>query len=560
VLLAVLVVIVVLTLAAYQFSELMSAEYQAADSYTRAAQARTMADSGIHYTAALLSNPDAFTNTLNSNPFDNTQAFQSIVVQPNGHPRLQGRFSIVAPLDPDDPAFGTKPYRWGVTDESGRINLNTLMKLDSSGQIAHDMLMKLPNMTEDIVNAILDWIDPDDEPRSNGAESDYYSTLNPPYRAKNGPLDSLEELLMVKGVTPQILFGNDRNRNGTLDPDEDDGSGTLNRGLASYLTIYSRERNVDSSGNARVYINDSNLDTLYQKLTTALGQDLANYILAYRLYGPAASQSGSGSRSGSGSQPGSSPQPTGSGASPSTGTRTPASDNDADDRGATSTGSRSSPNTATPARSGGSGGGSSGGTARLTRGNLGNFQQGQPRTIASLFELVNSQVEIPSDDPQAPPTRYPSPLNDAGSLRQLLPLLLDKTTTVKGTELPARINVNTASRTVLSTLPNLTDADVQTILDHRPDPSATEAPDPIFQTLAWLITEANFSPQSLRSIERYITGRSQVYRVQSLGYFDGGGPTARIEAVIDTNGGRPRIIYWRDLTELGKGFNLQSNP
>jgi hypothetical protein len=48
--------------------------------------------------------------------------------------------------------------------------------------------------------------------------------------------------------------------------------------------------------------------------------------------------------------------------------------------------------------------------------------------------------------------------------------------------------------------------------------------------------------------------------VQSLGYFDAGGSTARIEAVIDTNGGRPRIIYWRDLTELGKGFNLQNGP
>ena len=56
--------------------------------------------------------------------------------------------------------------------------------------------------------------------------------------------------------------------------------------------------------------------------------------------------------------------------------------------------------------------------------------------------------------------------------------------------------------------------------------------------------------------ERYITARTQVYRVQALGYFDGGGPTARIEAVIDTNAGRPRIISWRDLTELGKGFDL----
>ena len=50
-----------------------------------------------------------------------------------------------------------------MTDEGGKINLNALLQLDSSGQVAHDMLMQLPNMTEDVANAILDWIDPDDD-------------------------------------------------------------------------------------------------------------------------------------------------------------------------------------------------------------------------------------------------------------------------------------------------------------------------------------------------------------------------------------------------------------
>ena len=61
---------------------------------------------------------------------------------------------------------------------------------------------------------------------------------------------------------------------------------------------------------------------------------------------------------------------------------------------------------------------------------------------------------------------------------------------------------------------------------------------------------------TVQSLEQYITARSQVYRVQSVGHFDSGGPTARVEAVIDTNAGRPRIVYYRDLTGLGKGFNL----
>ena len=90
---------------------------------------------------------------------------------------------------------------------------------------------------------------------------------------------------------------------------------------------------------------------------------------------------------------------------------------------------------------------------------------------------------------------------------------------------------------------------------HRPSPSSTDAPDPIFRTPAWLITEANLSPKTLQTLDRYITARTQVYRVQVVGYFDSGGPSARVEVVIDTNQGNPRIVYYRDLTELGKGFD-----
>ena len=62
-------------------------------------------------------------------------------------------------------------------------------------------------------------------------------------------------------------------------------------------------------------------------------------------------------------------------------------------------------------------------------------------------------------------------------------------------------------------------------------------------------------PDIFRQIERYVTGYTQTYRVQSIGYFGRGGPVARVEAVIDINGGKPRIVYFRDLTELGLGFS-----
>src|SRR5262249_27656568 len=158
-----------------------------------------------------------------------------------------------------------------------------------------------------------------------------------------------------------------------------------------------------------------------------------------------------------------------------------------------------------------------------------------PRSISSLYDLVNSSVAIPSGSSSSSQTTFsvgqggaalmvqttteqttitmPSPLNDPNQLRQLLPLLLDKTTTGRGPQLPARVNVNTAPREVLAALPGLTEADVQTIIEHRPSVSNTDAPDPIYQTPAWLITEANLPVATLKTLERYITARTQVYRV-----------------------------------------------
>jgi len=484
ILLAVLVVVVLLTLAAYQYVELVTAEYRAADSYTRSGQAKAYAASGVHYVAAIVGNSTNFTNVLSGNPYDNPGAFQGIVVAPSDQPNRQGRFSIVSPLGPDDSATTTNPFRYGLSDESGKINLNALVKQHANDGKAHDILINLPNMTEEIVNCILDWIDTNETPRSSGAKSDYYSTLNPPYRCKSGPLDTPEELLLVKGITPPLLLGNDFNRNGILDPGEDDGMGVANQGWSAYVTVYSRELNLASDGTPRIYINDPDLNTLSNNLQAALDPGLANYIMMYRRYGPS-------STSGPGSTP-------------------------------------TSP-------------------------------RGTP--VSSLFDLVNSSVTIPSDTPRALPTILRSPMQDPGALRQLLPTLLDKTTRVNSSEIPARINVNTAPSAVLSAVLSglqVSDTDAQSIIAHRPSMTSADTPDPIFQTPAWLITEANLTPATLKTLENYVTASSGVYRIQSIGYFDGGGPSARIEAVIDANNQRPRIVSWRDLTELGKGFELGS--
>jgi hypothetical protein len=75
----------------------------------------------------------------------------------------------------------------------------------------------LPGATEEAVDAVIDWRDSDDDPGTYGAESEYYQTLPEPYEAKNDVYDSIEELLIVKGMTLDILYGEDINCNGVLD-------------------------------------------------------------------------------------------------------------------------------------------------------------------------------------------------------------------------------------------------------------------------------------------------------------------------------------------------------
>lgn len=496
VLIAVLIVVMLLGLAATQFSDSMSAEYKATMSYTRSVQARAAAESGVSYAAMLLSDPNAFQNTLGGNPFDNPERFHEIPVGGSDEGAFQAHFSVVAPLGPDDSASSTMPYRFGATDESGKINVNSLLKLDSSGGVAVEILKKI-GIPQETANAILDWIDTDTTPRpGGGAEDETYSPQG--YRTKNGPLDTLEELLYVKGVTPELLFGNDRNRNGVLDADEMTTGGQLDLGWQAYLTVYSREQNIDKDGNPRLYINTRNTLTLYSKLVDAVGLEMANYLLAYRRYGPAPSQ-----------------LPTG-------------------------------PITTVTAD-------------KLERRVLQRSLFNGGRNLSSLFVLVGSEVLIPGQGQGSRPMKVASPLNDPAKARELLPLILEKLSTSADQDIPARINVNTAPRAVLAALPGVTEADVETIVSSRPDASSLFDPDPIYQTPAWLYTEANLSPQTLATLDRFVSARTQAYRIQVVGYFPQGGPTARVEAIIDTNRGRPRVVYWRDLSELGRGFDLQMN-
>lgn len=100
-------------------------------------------------------------------------------------------------------------YTLRICDESGKISLNGLN--DASSPILKNLLVNLgtsPTDADKIVDSILDWKDADDLHRLNGVEKDYYLALPHPYEPRNADFESLEELLLVRGITPLVLFGN----------------------------------------------------------------------------------------------------------------------------------------------------------------------------------------------------------------------------------------------------------------------------------------------------------------------------------------------------------------
>jgi general secretion pathway protein K len=101
--------------------------------------------------------------------------------------------------------LGSGSFTWKITDLERKFNINTAPE-PILQQALILMGVDAGQMTP-IINCILDWIDPDDNPRMQGAESDYYQSLQPPYLAKNGPIDDLSEMLLIKNITPELYWG-----------------------------------------------------------------------------------------------------------------------------------------------------------------------------------------------------------------------------------------------------------------------------------------------------------------------------------------------------------------
>jgi hypothetical protein len=73
----------------------------------------------------------------------------------------------------------------------------------------------------------------------------------------------------------------------------------------------------------------------------------------------------------------------------------------------------------------------------------------------------------------------------------------------------------------------------------------------------WLLTEGLVDLAQMKQLLPFICARGAVYRAQVVGYYEEGGPSARIEGIIDASGLVPRLLFWRDLSHLGRGYPLE---
>ena len=120
----------------------------------------------------------------------------------------EGEEIVRADGSPTTGILGNDRYTFRIYNEAGKINLNLLN--DQNSIILNNLLINLgvgQEIADTIVDSVLDWIDSDSLHRVHGAEDEYYGTLQNPYKARNGPMDVPEDLLLIRGVAPDILFG-----------------------------------------------------------------------------------------------------------------------------------------------------------------------------------------------------------------------------------------------------------------------------------------------------------------------------------------------------------------
>jgi general secretion pathway protein K len=235
-----LLILTILVVTGLELNRAMRVEASLAGNFRDLTQASYIAQSGVEIARALIQEDDP--------TYD-------------GPDERWAQFEVLAYLSHQ---LFTEGYFTGqIVDESGKFNPNGLISpygnVDPKKRDQIERLLILLRHDPGVIDAILDWLDPDELRRTLGAEREYYMLLKPPYAPKNGPLDSLGEMLLIKGVSPSIFYGTDDKE-----------------GLRDYLTLYSE---------GKININTASLPVL-MSLSPKVDQAMAQAVLDYRRLKP----------------------------------------------------------------------------------------------------------------------------------------------------------------------------------------------------------------------------------------------------------------------------------
>lgn len=437
-------------------------------------QAHYLALAGIEKAKALLFHDAADRRRAGQNHtgelYDAPHYFQDVAFG-------RGQFRVFRPGRADE----ARGLVFGIDDEESRLNIN---------HASSEQLGKLYGATPAMVAKIIDYRDSDQTVTTGGAEAAEYASLRPPYIPRDGPFRTTRELLMVMGLSREIVFGEDFNQNGLLDPEEDDGSefppadnsdGLLDTGWSSIITAHSSVQNLSAKGAQRVNIQDADATSL--GMISGISETVANAIVQYRnqnrfeavvdllqVTAPTAS-------------------------------RAPSPGPDAQ--------ARSQPGAQNASR------------------------PGRP-----------APVQGPQAGQINPPAQAPTSSSGSGQKlisQQLLMDIADDLTTESDTELPGVVNINTAPIEVLICLPGMTHELAQAMVNYR-------ASSGFFQNTAWLLKVPGMNEQMLKQLSPRISTRSETFRISSEGRVGSTGARKGLQVVIRvTEYGVDTLAYREDL-------------
>jgi len=507
--LVVMIVIVMITLAGLSFVVSLSLENKAVHRQGDQLQLDEALASGVELLKAFCSQ-SVQQRGESGGTQDNAAVFGDIQMSVEGSPESGLQVSIMAP---GTVGQAGEAVRFGLQNESARLHLGLLPEWERRAPgSAAAALLQLPGMSESTAAAILDWIDADGQPRPGGAEAEYYAGQGLPYEPRNGVPALLEELLLIRDVGRQDLLG--AGANSDLLPDGGPVRTTLPATAAGrggdlpwgqLLTVCSAERNTTSDGKPRINLNQPDLKKLHAQLTEALERPWADFVVAYRQFGP--SDEVAAGRSAKEKPPTRGPKERG---------RKP----------------RKGPN--------------------REDGTQLDLSAPAKHEIECILDLVGAAVAVPPkpDAEEGEPGPVLScPLDDdLQAVGDQLRRLVDLTTTTDQPVLYGRVNVNEAPRCVLLGVPGLDSAVVDRILSLRD--TVADAADLERRNALWLLTENLVDRPAMKALWPYVTGGGDVFRAQIVARRGDTGRTAGAEVVVDATVVPPRQVYWKNLTML----------